>query len=280
MRLELSYAPLNLGPFLNFEEKLNAVIDWLDITVAFCKLKPATDTHTPDTGKRAVLEIAIPGGRPAYIRSLLQETIIILREELNVFINDTETDLFTITQTLKEAKEKCILQSRSNDIYKSLDFYPNKIKYIFFDGSHQSVLYIENLNFSKEAAEELSDHFTIRKEFYEVLVDIIDKKLADLNEIPPFTRQPYKWTSDNPHFEIAELLYALINTRIQIKEGETGSPAKLVKGFYNLFGYDDSTYHQKLQQIKKRKAKDSWLQELPDFIASVLKREDSSKKKA
>lgn len=277
MRLELSYAPLNLGPFFSFEDKLNTVIDWLDVLAVFCNLKFANDNHTPDIGKQIVLEIAVPGGRPGYIRSLLQETQLILKEELNDFINDNETDLYTITQTLKEAKEKCILQSRSNDINKTMGYDPGKIKFISFHGSHPSRLYFENLKFSKEAAEELSDHFTIRKEFYEVLVDIIDKKLADLNEIPPFTRQPYKWTSDNPQFEIAELLYALINTRIQIKEGESGSPAKLVKSFYNLFGYDDSTYHQKLQQINKRKAKGSWLQELPDFIDSVQKRVNRSK---
>lgn len=274
--LKFGYANLDLGLFQTFQEKLDAAIAHIEINTVFCKLKDGQIPEMSFFDHYEIIEILVPGGNPPYIQSILKKALKQLSDSIDDYVANYE-DYFSIRITLERIKDKCIFLSKKNDIHKSFPYEVNEIKYLTIHDGHRYRLFFEQLRFIQLIREQLIDHYSIRKEFFEELTEMIDKKLAGHLEIPAFPRKPYKWQSKNPHLEIAELLLALSNTRIKIKDGEKGSQSKLAKEFYNLFGLDDGLYHQKLQQVRNRKGNQSWLHELPDFINSVKKKNEDSK---
>jgi hypothetical protein len=278
LQLNYGYAPINLNDFSSVKEKLDATIAYIEINTIFCQLQ---DGQTPDVLSPVnynVVDMLVPGGNPVHIKSILLDVLTILAGSLEEYVYNYE-DHYEIGKTLEVLKDKCISLSKKNDVYKSLPYKENKITWfaVYKGGRYQ--LFFRQLILDETVRNEFSDHFSIRKEFFDEMIEMIDKKLLEHLEIPTYPKTPYKWESENPHLEIAELLHAIMQIRVKIKEGEKGSNSKLAKEFYNLFGLDDGLFHSKLQQIRKRQNKKSWLQELPDYINSLQDNVESSKKK-
>lgn len=271
------YPELNLNSLISIEEKFESLFSFLQINMVLCEIEGEYDLNPMKAEKYLVTKITVLKGNAPYIHSLTKEIRKTLIDSIDYYIENSETTLFDMVQTLKIIKDKCVLQSKINNIHNSMEYDPTRIIFLINGDSKPSPLYFDHLVFTPLAKKDLIDHFLVRFEFYNAMIEILGSKISELSEPPSFEKQPYKWTSENPHYEIAELLYALINKRIQIKDGEKGSKAKLVKNFYNLFGLDESTYHQKLQQVRKKKKKRSWLHELSEFIDDVQKSSNPTK---
>ena len=278
IHLKYHCLPLMLGNFETFKEKFNAVIISSAIETVFCRLPDEQLANLSIDEPYNLNEILVPGGKPSGIKSIFQEYLKYLEISLDEYLNSEADGYYSINEMLVETRNLCIALLKKNDISRSLSYHENEIKFLTIDSSGNWLrLYIGQIIMDKTVEDELLDHFSIRQEFYHELIEIIDKKIVSHLYIPSFPQKPYRWKSENPHLEIAELLYALLQKRIEIKEGEKGSYAKFVKEFYNLFGLDDGPYHQKLQIIRKRDQKISWLQELPDYINSLPKKTAISK---
>ncbi len=272
---------LNLSEFPGIEEKFEAVFNFLEIIGVSCELSDEQDPGSLNTEKVLVTQIVVTEGTPTYIQSLTQEIRKILIKSVDDFIYGEENVLYDMEQTLIKLKNRCILQSKVHDINNIMEYNADKIIFLTYHDPPIR-LYLEQLTFSLLASTNLTNHFYIRKEFYKAMTEILDSKISELSEPPYFTKQPYQWKSESelaasPLYEIAELLYALIKKRIKIRDGQKGSTAKLVKSFYNLFGYDDNTYHQKVQQMKNREDGKSWLQELPEYIIGIQNKDGNTK---
>jgi hypothetical protein len=276
------YAQLELKHFESFKEKLGALVAYVEIDTVFCRLPEEQQLSDLSFDKNYnLIEILVPVGQPSYVKLYFQETLKLLEDSLDEYLQSEIENHYSINKTLEEAKELCIHLSKKNDVNKSLPYHENEIKFLTIEKNGKWFrLFTRQIKFEKQVQDELLDHFSIRKEFYQELVELISKKILVHMDLSTYPQKPYKWVSDNPHLEIAELLHALIQKRIQIKKDEKGSFAKLVKEFYNLFGLDDASFHQKLQIIRQRKQQSSWLQELPDFIGAIQKRSEIPKKES
>ena len=276
--LKFHYAPLHLETFPTFFEKFDAINLYLEMIAFFCHLAETEVSEKPLEGKYTVVDILTPLGSASSLKPLLRDYLPLLQEAASDYLSSEEDDYYSIKQNLEELREKCSMLVKKHDIQKIFPYNEYEITYIAILPGHKlKKLYIHQLIFEPNSRIKIEDHYAIRTEFYQELKELIEKKLVEHLEMPSYPNKPYEWRGENPHLEIAELLHALIGCRIAIKEDEKGSPAKFVKEFYNLFGLDDGPYHSKLQQIRNRKNKKSWLNELPEFINSLRERNQTTK---
>lgn len=209
--LNFVYANLELDNFPIFEEKLNAINAYLEISTIFCRLEKEQIIEQTYPAKYNVIEALVPGGRASYIKSLLQDTMISLWHSLENYIN-SDDDYYSIKKVLENSKEECISLNKKNDIYRSFPFNEYDISCIvIMNNGKRNRLQFDQLNFENNVRNQIEDHFSIRKEFYQECIEMVDKKLMEHLEMPAFPKMPYKWKSDKAHLEIAELLHALVN---------------------------------------------------------------------
>lgn len=262
--LNFGYAPLDINQFETLEEKLEMVISFFGIKTIFCEVREEEiRAHFP-SNRYEVVDVLVPGGEPAYIKSKMMGFSRLLDAAFDDHVKNEE-DHYTIRKTLENAMDRCQRLSKENDVTRSLSGYVNEIIFLTRVGDHWTRVNYGELNFDANVRNRLTEQFALRKEFYTEMIEIIDRHLARHLEVLPYPRKPYKWSSNNPHLEIAELLEALIQTRIKVETGYAGSISKLVKEFYNLFGLDEGQYHQRLQTIRKRQKKVSWIRELVEY---------------
>jgi len=257
----------------DFNEKLKVISSFLDINTIYCAvdLKSAEEFLKNPGKKYAVQEIVVPGGPPAFIQNLLQDWNEELKEAIEKLV--AEEDFDAIQSKLNSAKEEIQLRQKLNNSNNTFSF-----KRIFFevllDGC-SFTLPPQVLEFQEKDRQKIIENFQLINEFYLEIIELINTHLQDHLDKPSFEKKPFKWNSENPHLEIAELGQALLNCRIELQEGKGGSPAKFIKSLYNLFGYDSSLYHAKLQQIRARTEQPSWLHELAKNIESLYNKPKS-----
>ncbi len=251
-------------PYLNeyqgLEEKMEAISQFLKIKDVYCVASDLTDFTYPPTPGKLVPISEILGPKPSYIRSLANDWIDILREELDEFAF-SESSYDEITELLQKLQFICLEQSAFNDMSNELKFEGNLIFYI--QNNHEySPLPFNAVRLDVTVNEELFSHYNIRKSFFEEFHQNITKAL-DEHLKPNKEKSPAVWVSENASLEIAEFLESLkYSDRLQLNV----SYAKFCKEFYALFGYSSKNHNQKLQQIRNRINRPSYLHQLAEKI--------------
>lgn len=129
--LKFGYAKLELDNFPTIEEKLDAVKAYLEISFLFCGLQKNQIVESKYSGKYSVVEAVVPGGQASYIKTILQEAIVILHHSLDELITG-EDDHYSIKSLLEISIEKCLYLSKKNDHQKSFPFNEQEITYLVF----------------------------------------------------------------------------------------------------------------------------------------------------
>lgn len=253
INLKFNYAPLDLEAFPTLLEKFEVINTYLELTAFFCLLDKRVSANGWD-GKYTTIEVTTPLGSAASIKPLLNDFLNELQKNAVDYLQNNEDDFYSIKKSFESIIAKCSALVKKHDLENSLQYNEYDIPFIEASEAHPWQKHFPSqLRFDKNVRIDIEDHYNLRNEFYQEVKEYMESKLLEHDEKPAFPDKPYKWNGENAHLEIAELLYALLQRRITIKSDQKGSHAKLVKEFYNLFSLDDSLYHSKLQQVRKRR---------------------------
>jgi len=269
----------DLKLLLGFEQKLEAAIKFISIETVYCQLRNDEGLTLRNFMNRPLLvsDIAISArANISLIKPLLRAWIELLTQDLDHLLMNGD-NYSEIVSNLKTSKEMCLTGMKEYDSENRL-MLTDQLNFRIPLENQWEITSFGFLTFDRGAAIDLNEHFDLKRDFFSEIVELIDKKIAEHADIPSYPKQPYKWNSEHPHLEIAELVLALINTRLKFNAGKGGSHPKFGKQFYNLFGLDDGPYHSRLQTIRERQDKTSWMHELTDYIEKgLLKKEEATK---
>lgn len=260
-----------LKKFKTLESKFDAVAEYLKIDhVFFITKNPKDAIKLAKSGKKVqVLEII--GPKSNYIRSLANEWIKNLSQQIRLFTQN-ESDYEKVRETLQRMRKNAGENMVSNDMSNSLKFSGNIRYYIQTDKGFEPIA-AGSIDLISAVNVELAQHYDIRKDFYNEMNREIEIALTEhLTPINYPGKSLATWKSENDELEIAELIESLKYTH----RLETSSYSKFYKAFYELFGLSSVRHDQKLQQIRKRKVQKSYLNDLAKKIESRYKKTSKS----
>jgi hypothetical protein len=263
---------LDFSKFELFHEKFDSFVEYLKIRTVFCGVTNPQDidVNKPphERGYLYVNAMRIRGGNTADIKFIVSEAIPLLTGHLRKFVKEHE-DYDEITDILKICIDTCKEQYKEADPENLLRF--GRIGFKVLSNSNWYSESFDHLRFEPQPAGELLDHFKLRRDVYTEFRELLEQELAWHLEMEDDTTSPYSWDSENAELEIAEILYAIKMKRLKINF-ELGSYAKFTHAFYRLFGLTNKRHDQKLQQIRNRAKKKTFLNEFVEFLDAGLQK--------
>ena len=262
--------PINLSLFDNPAGKLKHIYDYLKIDQIFFEISNPHDYASPQPANYlSVIEMAVPGGSPSYIKSKLTECLEILKIEIADYLQGV-TDFENITDCLECGIDLCQKGSKENDRMNRLSFN-ERIEFYVNTGNDWQGVSFQFIKFDQVAAIDWEEHFDIRKDFYRDMVEVLSKALEWHRRKPEPSTSPYTWDSANAEMEATELLYLLCKKGelIKINKESGGSFAKFRKEFFGLFGLSGKRYDQNVSEILKRKKDKHFIDTLAELMPNT-----------
>lgn len=264
--------PPNLDEFKSPEEKLKAIIAYLEISHIYCQVENSWDQKIPPDAETflQVDNILIPGGQTSYIHSVLNEWLDRLKLDLNDLIHE-DLGYETISEQLNRIKIICTDALKSNDSSNRLKF-PVLDFLVQIDENWKSIPQY-HLKLSQQVLEEIYEHLELRKTFFREILDHADILITEHQKATDLEKRPYTWDSEKAKSEIAELVHAIKHLRLKLNPDAGASDSKFRRDFYKLFGIEDTQHHQKLSDIRKKEAHHSLLHEFVEFLESSIQKQ-------
>ena len=208
----------------------------------------------------------VPGGSPAYIKSVLTECIPILSAEIEKYLHGDD-DYESIVDHLKRCTELCKKSVRENDRLDRFGFNEEIKFFVHTDNEWKQVLF-QHLRFKSGVVPDWEEQFDVRKNFYIQLGELFTTALSWHQKSPEPSEKPYSWDSPNAGLEISELVFLLCQKSelVKINKELGGSFSKFRKEFFWLFGLSDKRYDQNISDILNRKKDQHFI----DWLAGLM----------
>lgn len=261
------YEPLNLEVFPTFEEKLIALCDYIKIQAVFCEIanKEALQDRIP-LERLHVISLAVLPWHFSYAKTTLTEKLVFFTIEAKKYLQ-SEDEYEGIADSLQRCIDLCSNARNKNNLNDHFSS-DREVNFYAYWNDHPLSMPFQCFSFDRNALLDLEEHFSIRKGFYEQMIEMLSKALIWHKERPIPSKKPYSLDSLNPELDVSEVLYTLyrVSKQLLIDFDAGGSFPKFKKDFFGLFGLSDKDYDKKIIQIQKRKRGDDFIRDMANKL--------------